>query len=49
MITHLGRMNIPISISRTSLFQIFGVLGAGISYLIQILLQHLCANSGDPE
>ena len=49
MSTHLGQMNIPISISRTSLFQILGVLGAGISIFIQILIQHLCANSGDPE
>ena len=38
-LTHLSRMNFPISISRMSPFQILGVL-SGIFHFIQILIEH---------
>ena len=38
----------PTLISKTSSFSILRVLG-GIFYLIQILIEHSVANSGDPD
>ena len=46
-LTHLSRMNFPISIGRMSLFQILGVLG-GIFHFIQILMEHSVSKQWRP-
>ena len=45
-------MNFPISIDRTSLFQILGVLGAGMGGIIQFYSNSnrtFCDQTGDPD
>ena len=45
-LTHLSRMNIPISVNRTSLFQTLGVLG-GVSHFYSKSIMSVI--SGDPD
>ena len=52
MVFNLFKLNVieyfPTLISKTSPFSILRVLG-GIFHLIQILIEHSVANSGDPD
>ena len=40
-LTHLNRMNFPISIGRTSLFQILGVLGSNFNFNLSFVASDL--------
>ena len=48
ILTHLNRMNFPISIGRTSLFRILGVLGVFFFNFIQILIEHSVSKQWKP-